>query len=395
MRIVLDSCAIIDDYYMKGTHFRVLLDRLPRLDGILAIPEVVVEETVNKFREDVAKLNEKGAKYDSEYQRLFGEKEWDLVVDEVKSANAYRSDLLSKVLRPVRHEILPYPSVTHQSVVSRALRRRKPFDSRGHDGYRDALIWETVLGLLRANEAPLHFVTTNSSDFGKAPQLHSQLQEELLENGFSLEVIKYYSSIAQLVEALVLPELPHRDDIAADIRGGRLPNFSLREWSEYPLLFLLARLGVEYLAPVEPGHVYVDLTSLLVGKVKDVQVDGVFELTSGNLLLSATSQLELDLGIRADKSQLQFRDVQELSEEIFLNDENLTKLDMRLNLRPFVRVTLILEKGTHNVLAEAVDEIEVQPGLVRQFHPHPIIITQGSRGKLDASVRSEGSGGPG
>lgn len=387
MRIVLDSCAIINDYYMKGAHFRVLLDRLPRLDGTLAIPEVVIEETVNKFREDVAKLNEKGTKYDSDYQRLFGEKEWDSVVDEERSASDYRSDLLSKVLGPIRHEILPYPSVTHESVVSRALRRRKPFDSMGRDGYRDALIWETILGLLRANEAPLHLVTTNSSDFGTAPQLHSQLQEELGENGFSLEVIRYHSSISQLTEALVLPELPHRDDIAVDIRRGRLPNFSLREWSEYPLLFLLARLGGEHLAPVEPGRVYVDPTSLLAGKVKDAQVDGVFELTSGNLLLSATSQLELDLCIRA-KFQLQFRGVQELSEENLPNDENLTKSEMRLTLKPFVRVTLILEKGTYKVLAEAVDEIEVQPGLVRKFHPHPTI-TQGSRGKLDPCFRSE------
>jgi hypothetical protein len=44
--------------------------------------------------------------------------------------------------------------VSHDAVVERALERRQPFDTAGHNGYRDALLWETVLELLRDESRP-------------------------------------------------------------------------------------------------------------------------------------------------------------------------------------------------------------------------------------------------
>lgn len=36
--------------------------------------------------------------------------------------------------------IIPIPSVSHQVVLTRALEKRRPFDTEGRDGYRDVLI---------------------------------------------------------------------------------------------------------------------------------------------------------------------------------------------------------------------------------------------------------------
>ena len=46
MRIVIDTNIFCEDYYLRGSNFRVILDGLNSLPGMLMIPEVVVDEVV-------------------------------------------------------------------------------------------------------------------------------------------------------------------------------------------------------------------------------------------------------------------------------------------------------------------------------------------------------------
>jgi hypothetical protein len=48
--------------------------------------------------------------------------------------------------------ILPFPRITHEAVVKRALQRRQPFDPEGKDGYRDTLLWESLIELTANDE---------------------------------------------------------------------------------------------------------------------------------------------------------------------------------------------------------------------------------------------------
>jgi hypothetical protein len=68
-----------------------------------------------------------------------------------------------------RHDvqIAPLPTVSHGTVLQRALDRRQPFDGKGHDGYRDALLWETIRELSKRSSEPIAFITNNHGDFGQ------------------------------------------------------------------------------------------------------------------------------------------------------------------------------------------------------------------------------------
>src|SRR3990172_3063952 len=59
MRIVIDTNIFCEDYYLRGSNFRVILDGLNSLPGMLMIPEVVVDEVVNRYREDLQELASK------------------------------------------------------------------------------------------------------------------------------------------------------------------------------------------------------------------------------------------------------------------------------------------------------------------------------------------------
>lgn len=53
MLLVLDSNIICADFHLKGSDFRVLLDSLPRTGISLCVPEIVIDEAVNKYGEEI------------------------------------------------------------------------------------------------------------------------------------------------------------------------------------------------------------------------------------------------------------------------------------------------------------------------------------------------------
>jgi predicted nucleic acid-binding protein len=51
--IVVDTNIFCQDYRMVSTNFRVFFDGIGSIPGRLKIPEIVIDEVVNRFREDL------------------------------------------------------------------------------------------------------------------------------------------------------------------------------------------------------------------------------------------------------------------------------------------------------------------------------------------------------
>jgi len=101
--------------------------------------------------------------------------------------------------------ILPYPDVSHRDVTARALARRRPFDSLGHEGYRDALIWESVLAFARtlARERVV-LVSRNSKDFADAAgDLHADLRRDVaaLTTASTVTLVRDVGRLVDLIRA--------------------------------------------------------------------------------------------------------------------------------------------------------------------------------------------------
>lgn len=90
-----------------------------------------------------------------------------------------------------------YGEVSLEAIIERSLSETPPFKSKGK-GFRDALIWYSLLEYLRTNpEHKVAFITDNSKDFG-AGKLKPELIAELGALGFA-DRVHYFQSLSDFL----------------------------------------------------------------------------------------------------------------------------------------------------------------------------------------------------
>jgi predicted nucleic acid-binding protein len=130
----------------------------------LIVPELVLEETVNKRREAALDAERKLRQAHSDLAAVGATLELPNV-DLTAVVEQFRKQLV-ELLSSSKTDVPKLPDVRHETIVRRALERRKPFSASGA-GYRDALIWETVLTLIGEDDDEIILVTNNSKDFAE------------------------------------------------------------------------------------------------------------------------------------------------------------------------------------------------------------------------------------
>src|SRR5689334_16204782 len=141
--IVLDTNALGITPPLGSNEVRRALDESKQGRIRLAVPELVVQEAVNCWAEELVSREDKYLAALANLRRL----DIEVGLDQTLDHEQLRSDRergVRTALADAGAEILPFPSVAHEEVAARALARRQPFDKQGKDGYRDVLIWESA-----------------------------------------------------------------------------------------------------------------------------------------------------------------------------------------------------------------------------------------------------------
>lgn len=182
MLVIVDTTEFKKDRFLERNAFRLLLRGSERGDFRVVIGEVTIREAVNHIRESgeqaLGELHRALKALRNLRQPFTPKILTDLTAETI--ADNYNVFLRREL---TRHDvqIAPLPTVSHDTVLQRALDRRKPFDSKGHDGYRDALLWETIREISKQSSEPIAFITNNHGDFsdgGAGSQLASSLVSE-------------------------------------------------------------------------------------------------------------------------------------------------------------------------------------------------------------------------
>lgn len=180
MFVLLDSNVYCGDWFLKGAPFRYLCHFLNNEGHTLLVPRVVLDEVANvrarKFSEEAAAagkaiaalhlLNGNDAKAAS---ALPAAREYDLLV------------ILRESIEDI--SVLEYNTLPHDEIFRRALKAQRPF-REGEKGYRDTLIWLSLLAFLRqqTRSEEVAFVTTNKNDFfsqAEETEFHPDLRGDL------------------------------------------------------------------------------------------------------------------------------------------------------------------------------------------------------------------------
>lgn len=210
--VILDANALFGRKPFTRTH-SVLLLELVRLDRLrLVIPDVVLLELSRQWAKRLDENGKALAKSLSEANETLGEA-WAPAIEEIEVPNLHRSvfhQAATRMLKRAGVEIPAFPSLAVSDVLERDLDTRKPFDTKGN-GFRDALIWETIKDYCARPTSPaqVFFVTNNHTDFCDGPdshELHADLRGELGQNQ-QVTVVTRLSDLMQRSELKPLVEL--------------------------------------------------------------------------------------------------------------------------------------------------------------------------------------------
>lgn len=205
--IVLDTSVLVNDFWLVGANFRTLRELLNVFDAHVLLPELVVAETINKFAETLTGALNKARRLDHLLNRKL------IARVNLEELLARYEDFVRGLFYPLSDDggdasfsELPYPENPHSDIVERLLLGKRPFrgSSEKEKGYRDYLIWLSVVEVVRDNPGrEIIFVSENVNDFGAGDEKRKTLHPDLLADLPEGREVEFHASIASLIERLL------------------------------------------------------------------------------------------------------------------------------------------------------------------------------------------------
>jgi PIN domain len=229
MIVVFDTTETFTDLRLEGPSFRLLAAYLYGTASSLAVPKIVFEETVNHFRERLAKHVRSATDNLREIAKLTGKEHrgTEPLLNQEEAVEQYREHLAAQI-KQLKGTVIGLENVSVEELVQRSLQRRKPFDGEGRKGFRDAVLWETVLRevLAKSDEQPtVALLTRNSTDFGKDGALAEALRDDCNKVGKADECVKLFDGLQAFIETEVKPHLETLEAIREQVREGGYKEF--------------------------------------------------------------------------------------------------------------------------------------------------------------------------
>jgi predicted nucleic acid-binding protein len=310
MKVILDTNSIFTDFYLEKTNTKVFFQNYSCIPAEIYMPEVVVEEVINQYREklyeDVQQFNE-----NSQRLKIYFKNYKPKIITITNEVDKYRNELLKK-LSEYKVNIIPFPKIEHKKIVERDLLRKKPFKRDG-SGYRDTLIWETIKEICIYGTYETVFITENSKDFGTGPYVDDVLSAEL----FNHRIVKIVKSFKEFNEIFILPKLEKYKEIDLMFSNNQIAGVNIQNWLEKKLLDILRDYNLN--GPIagfddDYGSVWISK----INEIKDIEVDSITKTTDDKILVNIN--LFLDVHCSIDANEKDFRNSNSVRE--FFGDQD-------------------------------------------------------------------------
>lgn len=209
--IIVDTNQFCSDLMLSGLRWKRLIEYVNKTDACLQMPRIVWQEmhrnfikTVNTYYDNaistIEKLNHHVG-FSSPTVGFFGGRY------EIKDAKFACGDLSGDFMEGLAKAYLAYIKNTLQlkakdfietdpgwfdDLVERAIKHTKPFSSESDKGFKDTLLWKSVLSLRERpgfKDHPVILISSNTRDFGsqcEKGKLHQSLEREARIAGLDL-----------------------------------------------------------------------------------------------------------------------------------------------------------------------------------------------------------------
>jgi hypothetical protein len=328
--VFLDANVIVSDRFFRKARWRDLNAAAEDGRVWLAIPEVAVLEAaarVSRFQQETAQSIRAGARKASKAVKDLAEQ---AALQAEREGNEY-SHTLRTLLEEHTIEVVPTPTVSHDELAGRAIRRNRPFDDSG-SGYRDTLHWFALLDYAARDEEVV-LVSGDRRAFyagasSNAP--HPDLLEDLKTRNLTCTLTLARSMMDVTVPGVFRAEELEPEDLGFDLEAALLEELNA---AVLPTLDL------------QPGDINLD------------DVDSVFPLRFDNLRLRShhirqyyvDDATEMQVTVRAD---------------LTLRTSTLAEQDELLEDTRSVRVDLMLDTSTSASNLGPLTVTEIRPVFV-------------------------------
>jgi len=205
MKIVVDTTVFGQGFNSRSADIGLLKSFIESTHAQLCVPSIVYDEAMNLVRKTIEDVNTKL----SSAQRLTGDEKAYAKLN-VKGLLSKYVESLDALLKHLNARVLPYPKVGHPDLIKRALAPSKPFVSSGR-GYRDALIWFSVLELAESCDKEIAFISANSDDWCQSKKdlrLHDDLLSDLSSMGIGVSRVRFFLSLGEFIQGCAVATLP-------------------------------------------------------------------------------------------------------------------------------------------------------------------------------------------
>lgn len=205
--VVLDTNVIYQDYRLRSQGLSSLV-RACRISEVrIILPAVTYSELASHYINRIKGAYEDARKKTIELERYSYLEDMSLKPPDLDTSLLSKgySSWLKKRANELGIEVSKYPETSHESIMARSAEHRKPFKGDRDIGYKDTLIWETIVEIIRDEGLQVILISQNYRDFAEADNqtLHRDLGADLQELGVAhsaVRVIKSYEDALVLLD---------------------------------------------------------------------------------------------------------------------------------------------------------------------------------------------------
>lgn len=220
---------------MALPNFAVILASAKNGDIELHIPEIVLDEVFNKFRQRAEKSQTDIAGEMAKFSKLARLEYLSPVNSELIDELCLKHEAhIRKVITENKMIITPYPETSHKFLAKKAIQIKKPFNVN-EKGYRDSLIWENIKSFITeeqveiASSPEVVFVTANHKDvLAHENELHHDLTTELENQDLKTDTIVIYSDLKNFNDKVTKLFFEQASTLEGRLKNDKFWDFQLK-----------------------------------------------------------------------------------------------------------------------------------------------------------------------
>lgn len=287
--LIVDTNVLVRDIRLRGASWQTILRASQELGFSIVVPAVAFDEAIEFFRREYRKQVHSYSKALRKLENSLGTELVRPIIPDIELATSNYRLYLESLFRRYRVKVVDYPSVSHREIVIRAGRRKAPM-ANSDKGYKDYLIWKTVVELALVADGKVNFLTFNRKDFLADGALNPDLKDDLVNAGIE-ESVAVFSSLEQLLQVEIEPRLARNNDLQRDLAEVRIDWFVPAKVAKADAE---NRIGDEL--PGDHFELFADSVQITdIGEPEDIKVERVVRINDQFVKVDLTYTLPVEV----------------------------------------------------------------------------------------------------